>query len=209
MLDVIDGRAPGELLRYLRYELPKFGMNDDGVNETATWLLRCWSDAVAPLRNERGGRVRAGTGSAMFYLWHADKTGDTPGGHRAGDSFGANYAPELFVRGCGPLSVIRSFTSPDLKRVINGGPLTMEFHASIFQDEDSLRKVALLVKSFVAEGGHQMQLNTVDLELLKDAQLHPEAHKNLIVRIWGWSAYFVELDAEFQNHVMARQAYRP
>lgn len=209
LLDVIDGRAPETLLRELRYDLPKFGADDDGVNDTAVWLLRCWGDAVAPLRNERGGRVRAGTGSAMFYLWHADKIGDTPGGHRAGDAFGTNYAPQLFVRGCGPLSVIRSFTAPDLGRVINGGPLTMEFHASIFRDEDSLRKVALLVKSFVDEGGHQMQLNTVDLEVLKDAQTNPEAHKNLIVRVWGWSAYFVELDEEFQNHVMARQAYRP
>ncbi len=209
MVDVIDGCAPGELLRQLRYDLPKFGTDEDGVNETAVWLLRCWGDAVAPLRNERGGRVRAGTGSAMFYLWHADKIGDTPGGHRAGEAFGANYAPQLFVRDCGPLSVIRSFTAPDLKRVINGGPLTMEFHAGIFRDEDSLRKVALLVKAFVDEGGHQMQLNTVDLEVLKDAQRRPEAHKNLIVRVWGWSAYFVELDEEFQNHVMARQAYRP
>ncbi len=209
MIDLIDGTASGEAQQYVRYELPKMGSDDDGVNEMAVWLLRVWGEAVAPLRNERGGRVRAGTGSAMFYLWHAGEIGGTPGGHRAGEAFGANYAPQLFVRDCGPLSVIRSFTAPDLKQVINGGPLTMEFHASIFRDEESLRKVALLVKAFVEEGGHQMQLNTVDLEVLKDAQRHPEEHKNLIVRVWGWSAYFVELDEEFQNHVMARQAYRP
>lgn len=209
MIDLIDGAASGETQQYVRYELPKMGADDDGVNEMAVWLLRVWGEAVAPLRNERGGRVRAGTGSAMFYLWHAGKIGGTPGGHRAGEAFGANYAPQLFVQGCGPLSVIRSFTAPDLQQVINGGPLTMEFHASIFRDEESLRKVALLVKAFVDEGGHQMQLNTVDLEVLRDAQRHPEEHKNLIVRVWGWSAYFVELDEEFQNHVMARQAYRP
>ena len=50
-------------------------------------------------------------------------------------------------------------------------------------------------------------MNTVDSEKLRDAKLHPENYKNLIVRIWGWSAYFTELDPEFQDHVIARQVY--
>ena len=52
-----------------------------------------------------------------------------------------------------------------------------------------------------------MQLNAVNLETMKDAQLHPEDHQRLVVRIWGWSAYFVELDKEYQDHVIARQEY--
>ena len=52
-----------------------------------------------------------------------------------------------------------------------------------------------------------MQLNAVDLERMRDAQRHPEKHPQLVVRIWGWSAYFVELDKAFQDHVMARQEY--
>ena len=65
----------------------------------------------------------------------------------------------------------------------------------------------MLVKSFVDMGGHQLQLNAVNLEKLKDAKLHPENHRQLVVRIWGWSAYFVELDEKFQDHVMLRQEY--
>jgi formate C-acetyltransferase len=66
----------------------------------------------------------------------------------------------------------------------------------------------MLVKSFIDRGGHQLQLNTVNLEKLLDAQKHPENYRQLVVRIWGWSAYFVELDKEFQDHVIARQAYK-
>ncbi|MBO5269541.1 MAG: autonomous glycyl radical cofactor GrcA, partial [Clostridia bacterium] len=61
---------------------------------------------------------------------------------------------------------------------------------------------------FIQRGGHQLQLNAVNRERLLDAQAHPEKYKQLIVRIWGWSAYFCELDKEYQDHVIARQAYK-
>ena len=94
------------------------------------------------------------------------------------------------------------------KRNCRGGPLTLEFHSSTFHSEDGIKKLALLVRSFVEQGGHQIQLNTVDADTLKDAQTHPEKYPQLIVRIWGWSAYFVELDKRYQDHVIARSEYR-
>ncbi|MBQ7820731.1 MAG: hypothetical protein IJ391_00415, partial [Clostridia bacterium] len=60
---------------------------------------------------------------------------------------------------------------------------------------------------FITLGGHQLQLNSVNLETMKDAQEHPENYGRLVVRIWGWSAYFVELDREYQDHVIRRQEY--
>jgi formate C-acetyltransferase len=90
---------------------------------------------------------------------------------------------------------------------MNGGPLTLEFSADMFRDEDSIRKVALLIKYFIDRKGHQLQLNAVDIDALVDAQKNPDRYRQLVVRIWGWSAYFVELDKEYQDHVMARQRY--
>ena len=60
---------------------------------------------------------------------------------------------------------------------------------------------------FVLKGGHQLQCNSICSSDLGDAQKHPEKYKHLIVRIWGWSAYFCELDKEFQDHVIARSEY--
>ena len=65
----------------------------------------------------------------------------------------------------------------------------------------------MLVKHFVHRGGHQLQLNAVSLEDMKAAQKNPDNYRQLVVRVWGWSGYFVELDREYQEHVMSRQEY--
>ena len=67
--------------------------------------------------------------------------------------------------------------------------------------------IAQLVKLYVELGGHQLQLNSINRERLLDAQKNPEKYPNLIVRVWGWSGYFNELDIEFQNHVIRRCEY--
>ncbi len=188
----------------LKYECPKMGNDEDEVDDLACFLLDAFADAVQGLRNERGGIFRAGTGSAMYYIWHAADIGATADGRTAAEPLPANYAPTLNTRLNGPASLIRSFTKPDLTRVVNGGPLTIEFHDSVFRDQEAITKVAQLVRSFVTNGGHQLQLNTVNRERMLDAQKHPENYRNLIVRVWGWSGYFVELDKCYQDHIIQR-----
>lgn len=209
LIDAVAADFEGypELLHTLRYEAPKMGQNDDLPDHIAAELLDAFAASLKGRVNDRGGVYRAGTGSAMYYLWHAHEIGATPDGRRKGEPFGTNYSPSLFSVIGGPLSVISSFTKQHVGDAINGGPLTLEFHNAMFQDDESIRKVAMLVKAFVDRGGHQLQLNAVNLETMRDAQLHPDRHRQLVVRIWGWSAYFVELDKEYQDHVMARQEY--
>ena len=188
----------------LKYHCPKAGNDDDRADDLVGWLLNTFADAVEGLHNERGGIIRAGTGSAMFYIFHANELGATADGREAGVPLPANYAPSLNIRLNGPVSLIKSFSKPDLKRTINGGPLTIEFSESVFTQEESITKVAQLVKLFVQRGGHQLQLNTVNRERMLDAQKHPENYRNLIVRVWGWSGYFVELDKCYQDHIIRR-----
>ena len=90
---------------------------------------------------------------------------------------------------------------------MNGGPLTIESHDNTFRNEMGIEKVALLVKSFIELGGHQLQLNSINREKLIEAQLNPELHKNLIVRVWGWSGYFNELEKKYQDHIISRTEY--
>jgi formate C-acetyltransferase len=196
------------LLHKLRFDVPKMGQNDERADRIACDLLAAFADALSDRVNCFGGVYRAGTGSAMFYLRHAAEIGASPDGRRKGEPFGANYSPSLFARINGPFSLIESFTKPALVNAINGGPLTVEFSSSLFHGTEGVHKTALFVRAFILKGGHQLQLNAVDAEKMKDAQLHPEAHRSLIVRIWGWSAYFIELDKEYQDHVIARQAYK-
>lgn len=209
LLDAIDSdfaNSP-ELLHKLRYETAKVGQNDDDADKYLCLLLDIFADSLEGRTNCLGGRFRAGTGSAMFYLRHTDGIGASPDGRRKGESLGANFSTSLFAKTGGPLSVISSLTKPDLRRVINGGPVTLEFASGIWSAEDSVQKFAKFIKTYIAMGGHQIQLNSINLETLKKAQEHPEDYERLVVRIWGWSAYFTALDKCYQDHVMQRQIY--
>ena len=195
-----------ELLHALRETAPKLG-RDEECEPLADALLNAFADAVAPLRNERGGIFRAGTGSAMYYLWHADSLGATYDGRRASEPLSANFSPSLTLRDAGPLSVVSAMARPSLSRAINGGPLTLEMHDTVFAHPEGLEKVAQLVRSFNLLGGHQLQLNAVSRDKLIDAQLHPEQHRGLIVRVWGWSGHFVQLDKAYQDQIIRRTTY--
>lgn len=196
-----------QLLHLLRFETPKLGTNSDKADQNLVWLMDAISEALKGKRNCCGGIFRAGTGSAMYYLWSAEELGASPDGRRKGEPFAANYSVSLFAETDGPFSVLRSMTRPDLSKTINGGPLTLEFHDTIFKTPEAVAQVGQYVKQFVLMGGHQLQLNAVNADTLRDAQKHPEKYPQLIVRIWGWSAYFVELDRAYQDHVIARQEY--
>ena len=177
------------------------------INSAVADSLEYFADSLEGYTNCRGGKYRAGTGSAMYYLWHANEIGASPDGRRKGEPFGTNFSVSLYADVKSPITVIASMSKPNFERAINGGPLTLEFHQSLFTDESSVEKVGMVVKTFIDNGGHQLQLNTVNREVMLDAQKHPEKYKQLVVRIWGWSAYFVELDKEYQDHVIARQEY--
>ena len=196
-----------EELRAKLLAYPKMGCNEDDVDEIGCMLMDAFCNTLKGKKNNRGGIYRPGTGSAMEYLWSAEKVGALPDGKRAQQPYGCSFSPSLTARIDGPLSAIQSFTKFDMKRITNGGPFTMEVHDTVFRNEEGDRKVAMLVKAFIDLGGHQMQLNAVNRDRLLDAQKHPENYPNLIVRVWGWSGYFNELDVGYQNHIISRCEY--
>ena len=202
---------------------PKVGNNDGGVDTLLVGLFEAFADACetyrgagqAPGRTGRGGILRPGTGSAMYYIWlaqghagmHEPVVGATAEGRRQGQPLGANLAPTQGVRINGPFSALQSFAKIDYRRVCNGGPITLELSDTVFRNSEAIRQVALLVRAFVQLGCQQLQLNALSLETLLDARAHPDLHKNLIVRVWGWSGYFCELGAEYQDQIIARHMF--
>ena len=107
----------------------------------------------------------------------------------------------------GPLSVLKSYAKIDYRRICNGGPLTLELSDTVFRNPVAIRQVALFVRLFAAVGCQQLQINTLNVETLKDAKAHPERHRNLVVRVWGWSGYFCELDENFQDQIISRHVH--
>jgi pyruvate-formate lyase len=206
----------GDLRQKLIDEGPKTGNNDPRVDELLVGLFTALADACESYgRTPFGGILRPGTGSAMYYIWLAEGhegmrepvAGSTAEGRARGEPFSANLAPTHGVRVRGPVSVLQTYAKIDYRRICNGGPITLELSDTVFRNEEAIRKVALLVRAFAQLGGQQLQLNSLNVQTLLDAQAHPEQHKNLIVRVWGWSGYFCELGPEYQNHIIARHLY--
>ena len=192
-----------ELKYMLRNQGDKMG-RDESANEIGNRLLNVFADSLEGIKNERGGIFRAGTGSAMYYVWHSENLGATADGREAFDYFPANFSPSLFLTKSGPISVLIGFSPESLLRASNGGPMTFELHDMVFKNEDSVKKVANLVRAYILNGGHQLQINAVNREKMIKAQTEPEKHHDLIVRVWGWSGHFVELDRCYQNQIIKR-----
>jgi formate C-acetyltransferase len=194
------------LRRRLAEEGPKVGNNDDNADQIMNQLFAFFADACEKNRATRRF-MRPGTGTASQYLKIKGLLGASAEGRRRGEAFSANLSPAPGIRVGGPISVIQSFAKIDYKRVCNGGPVTMEMSDTVFRDPESMRKVAMLVRTFAKVGCQQLQLNALSHEKLLDAKKHPEKYRDLIVRVWGWSGYFCELAPEYQDHVIRRHYY--
>lgn len=194
-------------LRNLLRNSPKMGNNDDYADEIASQITSAFANSLNGKDNGVGGIWRAGTGSAMEYIWTAKKCPATADGRKAFEPYSSSYSPSLDVKTTGLLSVIQSFTKYDFTNIINGGPLTIEVHDSVLKNDIGIKKTAMLVKEYIKLGGHQLQINSINRDTLLDAQKHPEKYPNLIVRVWGWSGYFNELDLQYQNHIIRRLEY--
>ena len=209
-----DGYDP--MRRKLADEGPKVGNNDAVADTLLVKLFDDLADACEKYgHTPRGGILRPGTGSAMYYIWLATGhtgmsepvVGATADGRKRGEPFSANLSPSLGVRIRGPISMLQSFAKIDYQRICNGGPITMELSDSVFRNDESIYKTAMLVRTFAQLGCQQLQLNSLNLFTLLDAKEHPEKHKNLIVRVWGWSGYFCELAPEYQDQIIARHYF--
>ena len=218
LIAALDADFEGyEALReQLLYETPKVG-NDPEADALLARLFDLFASACEAVEdNGRGGKIRPGTGSAMYYVWLArgapgdskPPIGATADGRKWGEFFSANLAPSLSTLARGPISLLQAFSRINYCRVYNGGPITMEIAEAAFSDPEAVAKCALLVRTFAQLGCQQLQLNTLNAQKLFDAKRHPERHRNLIVRVWGWSGYFCELSPEYQDHVIARYQHR-
>ncbi len=193
-------------VRKLLQDAPKMGNNDDRVDGIACRLMDAFSTHMNGVAFDRGV-CRAGTGSAQGYVEFAKDCPATADGRLAGQPYSSSFSPALDVPLQGPLSMIQSFTKFDLRKTVNGGPLTMEVHDTVFRNTESEEKVAMLVKLFIDRGGHQLQINAINRDRLLDARRHPENYPDLIVRVWGWSGYIVELSKPYQDHIIRRTEF--
>ena len=205
LLDAVraDWKGYEDLRLIAANDAPKFGNGDAMANELASWVSDLFTQRVSRMKGVRGG-FRAGIYSAGGNLATGRGTWATPNGRHAYDVVSDGASPTHGADRNGPLNVIRSILSLHAENYANGLQFCIRFHPSCFAGEDGGSKFKALLDTFFAGGGMQMQINVVDADTLRDAQIHPEEHKDLVIRVGGFSAYFVELHRDLQNDIILR-----
>ena len=196
--------AGDEALRQLLWNrTPRFG-NDDPEADT---LLRAVVDAVHDTidgrRNTRGGRFHVNYLSTTCHVYFGSKVGATPDGRRAGEPLSEGISPVQGTDRGGTTAVIRSAARLDHART-GGTLLNQKFSPDALRSPADIDRLASIVRTYFALGGHHIQFNVVTAETLRAAQANPEKYRDLIVRVAGYSDYFCDLTRPLQDEIISR-----
>jgi formate C-acetyltransferase len=183
---------------------PKFGNDEEYVDSIAAELVEHLSTEVSKHGNPRGGKYILGLFSYGMYIGHGLVTGATPDGRKAGAFISPNFSPAPGRDRQGPFAALKSTTRVDQMLTPNGTALDLTLHPSALMGPQGVEKLMGFLRTFMELRGMQVQFNVADAAVLKEAQVEPEKHRNLTVRLWGFPAYFVRLPKEFQDHIIAR-----
>jgi len=189
----------------LKNRIPKFGNDDDYVDSIAKDVMNAFCDEVSSkpcLRTP--GIYRPSFFSYGLYIVDGFLLGATPDGRNAGESISNSLSPANNTEIKGPTAVLKSLTKLDHKKIPNGMALNMKFLPTLFDTPEKREKIANLLDAYLSMGGMEIQFNVVRQEDLIDAQMHPELHQDLIVRVSGYSAYFIDLGKPVQDDIIKR-----
>ncbi len=200
--------ATHEVLRQrLWNKTPRYG-NDD---ETADGLMRrvfdTLYDIVEGQPNTRGGVHHLNYLSTTCHVYFGSKVGATPDGRRAFQPVSEGISPVQGTDRQGPTGVLKSAARMDHRRT-GGTLLNLKFSPSLFDTDEALDRLGHLVRGYFSLGGHHVQFNVITADILREAQAHPEQHRDLIVRVAGYSDYFCDLTRPLQDEIIARTEHQ-
>ena len=188
-------------------QCPKYG-NDDAVSDAyLADLVEMFSGVVKEFTNPRGGKFQLGLYSVEDHSKMGIHTGALPDGKLKGAALANAISPVQGRDITGPTAVVNSVLKTDLSAATNGMVLDLKFSPSFFDNKRHEEALKALIKTYFKNGGMEIQFNVVDRATLLDAQQHPEKHKDLVVRVSGFSAYFTSLIKETQDEIIARTEY--
>jgi pyruvate formate-lyase/glycerol dehydratase family glycyl radical enzyme len=193
-----------EELRRMCLEAPKYGNDDDYTDVIAKDLYRFLAKTITKFDYTLGGKHQPG-GISISSMWAGgDITGATPDGRYAGEVLADGSMSPMRGRDTnGPTAIIKSASKID-QALYASTLLNMKFHPSTLGNTEDLRKLATLIKTYFSLGGKHIQFNVVNREILLEAQKQPENYHDLVVRVAGYSAYFVQLGKRVQDEIIAR-----
>lgn len=192
-----------ELRQTIINEVPHYGNDIDEVDDLASWALYLFADIM---RNETGlrGNYSGGTFTMTAHMRMGMMLGATPDGRKAGEPIADAISSRQGFDKKGPTAYLRSAAKLPHRALSNGDQLNIRFTPSSVEGDEGAMKLRQLISTYFDLGGMQVQFNVVGTEQLREAQAHPEEHQDLIVRIAGFSTYFVTLSRATQDDFITR-----
>jgi formate C-acetyltransferase len=201
----------GENIRLmLLNKAAKFGNDVDSVDELASLIYKIFISEQEKYPTARVGRGPIG---CLSYPCTATISGNVPSGARVGASAEGRYAGEPLTEGCSPYhgtdvtgatAVLRSVAKMPNHLITGGNLLNLKLAPASLSTEEGLERLMNLIKAFFSMSGWHVQFNIISSETLRNAQKKPDEHKDLVVRVAGYSALFNDLEIKTQDDIIAR-----
>jgi len=211
LLEALDNNFPDEAMRQeLINKVPKFGINDDYVDEISKELVIYIIERIKYhercVAREDNIKIKFAPGIGTFekYKTCGELVGATPNGRRAKDAISVNMSPEAGLAKKGITTALKSFVKLPLEKITSGSPIELAINENMIKGEKGLKNLKAFIKAFIDMGGSITAIKVSDVNTLLDAQKNPEKHKDLTVKMGGWQAYFTALDTKHQDYHIRR-----
>lgn len=199
----------GEEVRQLLLCTPNYGNDDDYADEVMKTTTNIFFDEVERHKDIDGRKYTSMILTLGATVPHGWKTGATANGRKAEMPVSDSMSPSNLGESEGPTAVLLSASKIDQTRILEGNVLNLKFNRNALGERESLKKLAHLITTyFNTLKGQEIQINVVDGKILRDAQKKPENYSDLIIRIAGYSARFVELAKELQDDIISREEHQ-
>lgn len=202
-----DFKGDEKLRLTLLNKTPKYGNDDDYADQIMKAIFEAYYNAVDGRPNVKGGTYRINLLPTTVHVYFGKVVGATPDGRKSAEPLSEGVSPVQGADIEGPTAVIKSVSKID--HVKTGGTLlNQKFAPELLADEEGLDKLAHLVRTYFKLDGHHVQFNVVNANTLHDAQKHPEKYRDLLVRVAGYTDYFVNLTEALQNEIIRRTEHK-
>jgi pyruvate-formate lyase len=205
LLDALAHNFEGEEALRLRLQnkTPFFGNDDDRADAIMQRVYASLFDAIEGKPNTKGGVYHLNMLSTTCHVYFGKMLGASANGRHAGMPVSDGTSPSHGADRNGPTAVIKSLGKMD--QVKSGGTLlNQRFLPSVLEKEEDLNKLAHLIRTYFKLNGHHIQFNVVDTQTLRQAQADPYTYRDLLVRVAGYSDYFVDLNKDHQQEIIDR-----
>jgi len=209
LLDALAKNFEGyeELRAMLDSDPSKYGNDIERVDLLARDVGRLFCQTIQKQQTTRNGPYHGALFSVSMYIPQGEVLGATPDGRYAGYMLSDGVSPTQNRDVHGPTAAMKSVSTLDHGLCYEGTLYNMKFTPDMFATRAKREKFIGLIDGYFQLGGLHVQFNVVSREILEDAKIHPEKHRDLIVRVAGYSAYFIELDPFVQDEIIARTEF--